>query len=432
MFKKSDARLRGVAWRAAAFLGCVLPLPSLPGSAFAAGASLAPPGLRSAVESAWIRHPAAEATEATLNAAEARTEAASQPLYNPELGIDADDEGPDRTFTAGIGLTLDVSGKRRARAAAAQSGLDAATVEARLRRRDFAQAWLEAWAATNAAERRVELGVQRVALITRFADLAERQFQAGDISSLDRDLALLARDEAGAEQAVLLAESASAREALNRLNVGAPPALRPAFPDGAALPAAGGPVPDVESLPEWILAQASAEATAARVKVAERDRIADPTVVLRGGSTELADGVRDEVYGVSVSVPLFVRNSFRAELLAAKADARAAAADLERVRLELQARAERAAAAHGAVRNAWQQWQRSPGTNVESRATLLERLWRAGELSTADYLLQLDQTLDTALVGAELEGRLWTSCTEYLVATGQLEAWLGFETQRSE
>ena len=55
------------------------------------------------------------------------------------------------------------------------------------------------------------------------------------------------------------------------------------------------------------------------------------------------------------------------------------------------------------------------------------RLWRAGELSTADYLLQLKQTLDTALAGAELEGRLWRRSTDYLAATGQLESWLGWD-----
>ena len=79
------------------------------------------------------------------------------------------------------------------------------------------------------------------------------------------------------------------------------------------------------------------------------------------------------------------------------------------------------------MRKASQLWRSSKGTSVERRSDLLEKLWRAGELSTADYLLQLKQTLDTALAGAELEGRLWRSSTEYLSATGQLENWLGLD-----
>lgn len=166
--------------------------------------------------------------------------------------------------------------------------------------------------------------------------------------------------------------------------------------------------------------------------VVERDRIADPTVSLRGGQIELGDGARDNVYGITVTMPLFVRNSYRAELTAARADARAAAANLERVRFELQARADRTSDTYRAVHEAWQQWQRSPGTNVAARAGLLERLWRAGEMSTTDYLLQVNQTVDTALAGAELEGRLWTSLTDYLAATGRLEQWLGLATDKGE
>lgn len=426
-------RFRGAAWAAMAAGSLILITPD---PARAAEGAQAPASLRTALQAAWARHPLSVATDATLDAAQARSEAAAQPLYNPEFEVNADDEGPDRTVTAGIGLRLDLAGKRKARTTAALAQADTVTAEARLRRRDFAQAWLEAWIATTAAERRVALGSQRLALITRFVELADRQFKVGDISSLDRDLAWLARDEAGAEQAALLAELATARESLQRVDTAAPAATpgpaRPGFPDAASLPAPGDPTVAVETLPEWILGQAGAEFAEAQVKVAERERIADPTVSLRGGSIELADGVRDEMFGLSVSVPLFVRNSYRAEVVAARADARVATADLARLRLELQARAARAAATYLAIHESWQQWRRSPGTDVERRATLLERLWRAGELSTTDYLLQLQQTLDTALAGADLEGRLWSSYTDYLAATGQLEDWLGLAVARSE
>ena len=426
------ARLRGVAWVAMAAVAGGISILTLPDIARAAESAPAPEPLRTSIEAAWVRHPLSAATDATLDAAQARSEAAAQPLYNPEVEVNADDEGPDRTVTAGIGLTLDLSGKRKARSSAAAAQLDTVTAEARLRRRDFAQAWLNAWAAKTAAEHRVSLASQRVALMTRFADLADRQLKVGDISSLDRDLAWLARDEASADLASLLAELASAQEALQRVDTDTPGTARPGFPNAASLPETGDPTVAVETLPEWVLGQAGADFAEAQVRVAERERVADPTVTLRGGSIELADGVRDGMFGLSISVPLFVRNSYRAEVAAAKADARVAAADLARLRLELDARAARTAATYGAIHKSWQQWQRSPGTEVERRATLLERLWRAGELSTSDYLLQLKQTLDTALAGADLEGRLWSSYTDYLAATDQLEDWLGLAVARSE
>jgi len=64
---------------------------------------------------------------------------------------------------------------------------------------------------------------------------------------------------------------------------------------------------------------------------------------------------------------------------------------------------------------------------VSRRAALLERLWREGELSTADTLLQLKQTIDTRLAQAELQARLWRTWTDYLAATGRLDAWAGLE-----
>ena len=425
-------RLRRAARCAAFTIACgALMVPfSVPAQAVAG--STAPPGLRDALQAAWGRHPEAIATQATLDAAVATADAASQPLYNPELEINADDEGPDRSATAGIGLTLDLSGKRRARTAVAQADFDTATAAAQLRRRAFAQSWLGAWSSTSAAERRVALGERRTHLLVRAAELAERQFKVGDISVLDRDLALLTRDEAAAEQATLVADLAEAKANFHSVDAGAGTSLPTAFPIDAVASFESSAAPTIESLPEWAVAQATSSAAKAQVTVAERGRIADPTLSLRAGSIELADGVRDDMYGITLTVPLFVRNSYRAELTAAKAEARAAGADLERTRYELQARADRTSATYRAVREAWRQWQQSPGTNVDSRAELLERLWRAGEMSTSDYLLQLKQTVDTALAGAELERRLWTSFTDYLAATGRLEQWLGLAAATGE
>jgi cobalt-zinc-cadmium efflux system outer membrane protein len=393
-------------------------------------ASLA--ALRGAVREAWARHPAAEATEQTLAAAEARAVASSRPLYNPDLELAYDDEGPEQTATAGMALTLDLSGKRRARTDAGQADLVLAEAEAALRRSGFAQQWLQAWTEHGIARERVRIGEERLALMQRFADLAERQLTVGDISSLERDLALLARDEAQAEQATLLADSASAAGAYRA--VGGDPSLRT---DIAALgvPAAWTADPSwhVAAAPEGRIAAAAAASAAKRISIAERDRRPDPTVSLYGGRKDLGTGSETEgVVGLAVSVPLFVRNNMSAELAAARADASAATAEQRRADLELRARAERTAATFTAMRDAWTSWSKSPGTDVTTRADLLERLWRAGEISTADYLIQLKQTLDTALAGADLRGRLWRSYVDALHSTGQLDAWVGFDRPVSE
>jgi cobalt-zinc-cadmium efflux system outer membrane protein len=389
--------------------------------------------LRGAVREAWARHPAAEATERTLAAAEARAVASSRPLYNPDLELAYDDEGPEQTATAGMALTLDLSGKRRARTDAGQADLVLAEAEATLRRSGFAQQWLLAWTEHGIARERVRIGEERLALMQRFADLAERQLTVGDISSLERDLALLARDEAQAEQASLLADAASATEAYR--SVGGDPSMRRADIAALGVPAAWTTDPSwqVAAAPEGRIAAAAAASAASRIAIAERDRRPDPTLSVYGGRKDLGTGAGSEgVVGVAVSVPLFVRNNLSAELAAARADASAATAEQRRAELELRARAERTAGTYAAVRDAWNRWSQSPGTDVTARADLLERLWRAGEISTADYLIQLKQSLDTALAGADLRGRLWRSYVDALYSTGQLDVWVGFDRPVSE
>ena len=74
--------------------------------AWATDASIAPPAIRQALQAAWQQHPSYRATEAQLAAARAHLTAAGQPLYNPELELSSDDEGADRTTSAGLNLTL--------------------------------------------------------------------------------------------------------------------------------------------------------------------------------------------------------------------------------------------------------------------------------------------------------------------------------------
>src|SRR3546814_10989556 len=109
-----------------------------------------------------------------------------------------------------MSLRLDLSGKRRWRRDAAAARLDQAAIEARLDRRDFVQQWFSGWAEWRTAEQRAQTGQRRVSLVSRFAELAVKQFNVGDISGFDRDLAQLAFRQAQAELSALVAAPADA------------------------------------------------------------------------------------------------------------------------------------------------------------------------------------------------------------------------------
>jgi cobalt-zinc-cadmium efflux system outer membrane protein len=373
------------------------------------------------VRRVWQASPEIQAAQADLEAARARARAAAQPLYNPSLSLDAENADVNRR-TAGISLPLDLSGKRRARASQGEAELLAAEAGYDLRRRDLATRWLKAWSTAALATRQSELGQQRLVLMQRFDDLAAQRLKVGDISSLERDLAGLALGEAQVQQATLAGNEAAARAALLAISGDQRVAL-PALPDGLP-PTADHVTPlSTDELPELRQVRAQQASAETGVQVARRARIPDPTLSLTGG--QVRSGPRtDQVIGVSVSIPIPVLNNGRAEVDAARAEADAAAAEVRARAFILRAGLQEAQARYAALHGSAEAFRRGRAAAFADRTALLEKLWRAGELSTSDYLVQLKQSLDTALSGQELESQTWQTWFDYLTAAGRLTDWL--------
>jgi cobalt-zinc-cadmium efflux system outer membrane protein len=387
----------------------------------ASSRSLASSPLQAAIQRVWQVSPEVQASRADRDAARARARAAAQPLYNPSITLDAENADVNRR-TAGISLPLDLSGKRRARASQGDAQLRAAEATYDVRRRDVAARWLKAWSTAALATQQSALGERRLALMKRFDDLAAQRLKVGDISSPERDLAGLALGEAQVQQATLAANEAAARAALQAVS-GDQLTTLPPLPDSLS-PAADSmtPIP-VDELPELRQARGRQASAEAGVQVARRARIPDPTLSLTGG--QVRSGPRtDQVIGVSVSIPLPVLNTGRAEVDAALAEADAAAADVRSRQFVLRAGLQETQARYTALRGAAEAFRGGRAAAFEDRTALLEKLWRAGEISTSDYLVQLKQSLDTALSGLALESQAWQAWFDYLTAAGRLTDWV--------
>lgn len=396
---------------------------SLSPSSTTAVAITAPGALQVAMRRVWDASPQVQAARAELDAARARAQAAAQSLYNPSLDLAAENADVDRR-TAGVSLALDLSGKRRARASQGEAELRASEAGYALLRRDIATRWLTAWSTASLAARQAELGRQRLALMQRFDTLAAQRLKVGDISSPERDLAGLALGEAQVQQATLEGNEAAARAALLAIGDQAsgsgdlPPLPKALPPDAASI----APRP-LDDLPQLTRARAELASAEAGVKVARRARIPDPTLSLTGG--RVRSGPRtDQVIGLAVSIPLPVLNTGRAEVLAANAEADAASANVRAQEQTARAALQEAQARYGALRSAAGAFRHGRAAAFEDRTTLLEKLWRAGEISTSDYLVQLKQSLDTALSGQELESQAWQAWFDYLTAAGRLADWI--------
>ncbi len=363
-------------------------------------------------------HPAVQAARADLQRAIAQARAVGQPLYNPEIEIEYEDSA-DVTRTLGLTQTLDWSGKRRARADVGQAALHVARAQFDATRQRLLGELLGDLVKVRTANESASLSQHRQALLERFLQLAERRFAAGDIGQTDVELARLALFEARMQAVSLMAEASGAESRLYSL-VQLPPSGWPALPQPPS------DLPQFEA-DEWLksrpsLRQAAAEGVLARASVnsAQRDRRADPTIGLRGGQ----EG-NDTLVGIMVSVPLLVRNGYYAEVDAANADAIRAEQGyqdlLRRGKGELQAAGQR----FHLLSETLADWNAKGEASLQGRIDVLRRLWDSGEIGTTEYLVQVQQTLDTQASAIALRASTWNAWVAWLDAAGQIESWLG-------
>lgn len=402
---------------------CALLAAFAPTGARAAETTALPPtpsALRATIREVWNRSPQVQAADASLRAAQERAKAAAQPVYNPSIQLDGENADVDRR-TAGASLTLDVSGKRKARVSESEAGVRSRQAALALERRDIALDWLKAWSGVVLSREQTSLGRRRLELMQRFDELAAQRLKVGDISSPERDLAGLALGEAQVQQSSLEAQESAALAALAAVGGDAEGAL-PALPRDLP-PAADRVVPaTVDDRPELVRAQAEQERAEAAVTVADRARRPDPTLSLTGGSVRVGSR-NDRVVGLSVSIPLPVLNSGRYDVGAARADADAAFASRRAEVWRSDARLTQARSTYAAMRAASEGFRRGRAGAFDERAKLLDKLWQAGEIGTSDYLVQLKQSLDTALSGIALESQTWQAWFDYLAAAGRLTEW---------
>jgi len=400
----------------AAMLGCILILPV--GAVNATGQ----PTLTTLVRTILDNNPRALAARSALDAAQASERAADRPLYNPDLEIEYEDAGA-ATKTLGLSQSIDWANKREARTRVAAFERERVAAELAEIRQALAVELLTALADYHTAVELTALAKQRRSLMQRFLSLTEQRIQAGDLGQVTLDLARLAGTEANLQLARLRGVQVETEQALTAI-AGTVLSGWPALPD---IPSSTQfDTSNIDTLLEQLHALRAARsqiATArAAVALSRRERKADPTIGLRGGRE-----ASDNLIGLTLSIPLFVRNNFSAEVDVADADAIQIEQSAQNIYRTSRAQLISTARRFELGRQAWDDWQQTGQTSLESQIQLLERLWQAGELSTADYLVQIKQTLDTRTAAVELRGSLWQAWFEWLAASGTTESWLGLK-----
>lgn len=341
-----------------------------------------------------------QAQETAPRLAEARAEIAraeglarqARVIPNPTLGLEVENfsgSGPYRGMnqaetTASIAQTLELGGKRSARASAAQAEVQAAQQRAQRAQADFRFDLAVAYAEAEASDRRLVLAQDALGSAVEDARIARAFVEQGrepDLRRIQAEAAVQAAratvDEAKAARATAFANLTALAGAPTPIT-SIPVSLLDETPSHSATN-----TPAASRAPGLLVAQAEREAAQRRLTLERRRAVPDVNVSV--GFRRFEDGDTSAlVAGVSVPLPLFDRN--RGNISAVQAEVTAAEARLNAARLDAEATV-RAGTARAAAAETRLTATRE-GERAAQEAYRLTRIgYEGGKLSLAELLV---------------------------------------------
>lgn len=286
--------------------------------------------------------PRLKAAQANISQAESLArQAGARP--NPTLSVEVENFAGDGSYrgtkkaetTAALEQTLELGGKRTARVAAGRAGIELSRQRARQAEADFGFILAETYGGAEAADVRLQLAHDALALAEEDARIAAALVKAGkeaDLRALQARTAVeAARSEAGEAQA---ARDAALAKLTALVDAPQPFTSIPVSLLAHADKAEAVPTVDPLTTPAYLVAQAEREEVSRRVQV-ERAK-ATPDVTVSVGVRQLrADKAHALVGGVSIPFPVFDHN--KGNVAAVGAELTAAEQHLRSVRLDAQA-----------------------------------------------------------------------------------------------
>ena len=361
------------------------------------------------------KHPNIIAAKEQLFSTGALAEASEQALYNPELSTDYARNGDNNDYSVGIEQTIDLwdrQGARRQKAGFMRTAAQAQYQEVVLNKSADAIDALINW---HAAKRAASIAKSQQQQLNSLLELVEIRQEAGDLGSIDAELTFLSLSKqfaqvAGSEAQLQMAE-AIVRELLPDWEPERGRIPDEFWPSKVAYPS------DEELLKHPKIAKAYAQWLTQKeeAEVTRRNAKANPTFGINAGREE-----RENVVGLTFSIPLNIRNNYSAETrsaerMALETEARFRA-QYQKLRFDLQG----AFGAWQSYNQQFSQWQSLVKSRIESSANLLEKQWRSGDLSTTNYLLALNQRAESLLSGIELEKQTRIALKNLMLQSGRL------------
>lgn len=357
---------------------------------------------------------------AQLNASRYQANALNKVIYNPEISAGFEKEGSFNNYSIGLSQTLDAWDKRGANTRLGELRFYAQQQKLLSLLEDKKAAALSALVVWQSAKRSADLAMaQERRLQTLLQELKNKQ-AAGLNSALDAELIYLNLSQ-------VFKQISEYQIALK----GAQLKVLELLPDWT--PAHAKPSPFVFNTheyafkAEWVLqhpkvqlAKAQWRAQSALASLTRSEAKADPTIALNAGKNG-----DDNRLGVSVSMPLHVRNNYQDSIKAAYATVNAAEADYQAIYRKQLFLAKSHFERLQVAQEYYQKWQELTDQRLTSSAELLNKRWQAGDINTSEYLMALNQRAQGLFAGVELEQEYKLAQISFSLAMGQLSNVIG-------
>lgn len=377
---------------------------------------------------AWMRQqldnlPDSLAARQQRDAQIAAAEATQQPLYNPQLSGSYEQEGNSENLQLGVSQTIDWWDQRGALSRQAQWQRQQAEQQYQLERQRMLSQALQALVNWHSSQRRYQLARQQEQQLDQLASLTEQRLNTGDLGQIDVELTRLSLASTLADTAEAIAAYQTAENDVRRWL----PDWRPAVfsPDETfwqtllrPLTQAQQPATQqqLQQLPQLQLAKARWQQALARADSQQRGNRARPSLGVSAGRN--AD---QEVIGLNLSIPLNLRNNYQASNRAAQQQALAAESGYLAQLRQLDYQLESARSLAQQYQQQLQRWQTLMHNSQDNSATLLQRQWQSGDLSTQQYLLALSQRRDGIEAGLRLQRDTRLALIRWLETSARLQ-----------
>ena len=363
------------------------------------------------------KHPDIIAAKEEMNAVFSNAEGNKQPLYNPELETGYEREGDANNYSIGINQTIDWWDKRETKEQQANFSLTQASKHFDFLVQEKTAQALQALVTWQAAKKQAVIAQEQEKQLETLLDIVKDRQKAGDLGQVDAELTFLSLSQ-------MLNVTAKVQVQLKQAEAQTKELLRDWTPDKEVIPAQGLTITNYQLSPQWLeqhplvlAAKAQWQITRSEAQLALLETKADPTIGINAGKNG-----RENVLGVTFSMPLNIRNNYSAQARAANQQAIAAEANFRSVMRKQRFAIQSSTDTLITYQKNYQRWQQLMDGRGKRSGDLLQKQWQSGDVSTTEYLLALQQRAEGLNAGIELQSQFQLSQIDWLLQVGQIKA----------